>query len=309
MLSKTITNQTLKLIDRYLNFRLQDKDESDEDTNKENSQNKTGIHSKYSYSESAIPVSVPYFNNRRRAMAIGLRGAVGKGTPDEIAEEIEINAQRSRFPLEALCSSLDIQSGVPAIKRFMVDRDIGIDCSGLVYHLLNSETRQRSGKDLSRELESVANDKSFLHYIHLDKIYSALRFLMRPAENTDVRVLANSKNSKVIPLDEVAPGDFITILNKESQRNHVIFIHRVDYNPSPDAIIPHTIHYTHSINWPSDGKYNHGVRQGTIQITDLAAPISAQTWTEQDKTGSDNGTWNRIQESGGNVAELRRLAF
>lgn len=306
MLTKTVSNQTLKLIDRYLNFRLQDKDTEDSLEAKDNASKNPR------YSETAIPINVPYFNNRRRSMALGLRGAVGKGTPDEIAEEVEIHAQRSKVPLAALCSSIDINSGVPGIKKFMVDRNIGIECSGLCYHLFNSEFKKRSGREISRELESVVTDKSILSYIYLDKIYRALVFMLRPAENSSVRVFASEKNSKAIQLVDIQPGDFITVINPQSERNHIVFIHRVDYNETESGAGPNTpnlIHYTHSIAWPSDGKYRHGVRQGTIQITDAKAPIYAQAWTEQGKTGAENNTWTRMQPIEGNITEIRRLAF
>lgn len=129
---------------------------------------------------------------------------------------------------------------------------------------------------------------------------------MRPAENVDVATLAHDKNSSTVDLREIMPGDFVTMLNtmnKEDRvRDHVIVIHQIEYQ----NFVPTTIHYSHSVAWPSDGEYGHGVRQGIITILDVTKPITEQKWIEDDKTGSENYTSIRAQKS---LSEIRRLRW
>lgn len=66
------------------------------------------------------------------------------------------------------------------------------------------------------------------------------------------------------------------------------------------------IHYVHSIALPSDGEYGHGVREGTIEITDINKPITEQKWTEAGKTGMENYTCARAQKA---LTEIRRLRW
>lgn len=304
MFSKTVTNPTLKLIDRYMNFRIEEnlpKSPLGDSSKAEQLEN-----------EPSTPINVPYFNNRRKAMAVGLRGAVGKGTPEEIAEEVDLHAQKKHIPVGALTNALDVNSGVPALKKFMVDHGIGIDCSGLVYHLLDAEYIEQKGKSISKSLDFPILNKSILKIFFLDKLFMKIKSYMRPAENASVRVFAHSKNSKAINLSEVQPGDIITILNSQTNRDHILFIHRVDYNTiasKENVGLPTIIHYTHAIAWPSDGKYNHGVRQGTIQIKDIATPITDQYFEEPAQSEKISSNWLPVQKNLANLIEVRRLLF
>jgi hypothetical protein len=47
------------------------------------------------------------------------------------------------------------------------------------------------------------------------------------------------------------------------------------------------------LDWRTDGLYNHGVRQGTIEIVDLAKSLTNQIWIESGKTGEENETLER----------------
>ena len=114
---------------------------------------------------------------------------------------------------------------------------------------------------------------------------------MRPVENAGVSTLAHDKNSSVVDMINVTPGDIITMINRSveeggdgRERDHVLFIHQVDYQ----NFKPLTIHYSHSIAWPSDGVYGHGVRQGMIEIIDIKKPLTEQRWTEADKIGTSS---------------------
>ncbi|MFA5211004.1 MAG: hypothetical protein WC414_00685 [Patescibacteria group bacterium] len=208
-------------------------------------------------------VSCPYYNNKKKGSRIGLRVLIGKGLPQEIIDEAKIFAIKQKINLQNLTND--------ELKKFLVENNLGIDCSGLVYHLLNAE---------------FGNLKLF--YPQAKNIFRKIIIKMRPVENTSVLILHNEKNSIEINLNEIQTGNFIISLNGGSQKNynHIIFIEKV----VKENNVVKQIDYIHSFKWPEDGLYNHGVRRGKIEITDINKNILEQNWIEKDKTGENNWT-------------------
>jgi hypothetical protein len=225
--------------------------------------------------------AVPYFNNKRGMQIAGLRAAIGKGSPREIFDEVEILGMKEKIKAETWTDD--------SLKKFMCDHNIGIDCSGLVYYILEAENKDRGKGSLDRHI-SFPN-RSFFRRL-------AAKF--RPVENADVLTFADQKNSILEDLKDIQPGDFITMIGVETERNHIIIIHQVDYQ----NFVPTAIHYTHSIAWPDDGQYGHGVRQGVIEILEPTKGLIEQKWTEKGKTGAENPTYLRAKIS---KTEIRRL--
>lgn len=228
--------------------------------------------------------SIPYFNNRKNGTRAGLRALVGKGSPREIFEEVENAFRKNGF------SANDLDSG--SLKAFLADSNIGIDCSGLAYYILDEECLARGKGHLDKNL-SFGGTKG---------IFGKLRARLRPVENTGVTVFADNKNSFVIKKEEVQPGDMIILLGgpENGERDHIMVIHQVDYQ----NFKPISIHYTHAISWPSDGKYNHGVRQGIVNIINPENSLIEDIWIENEKSGEENYTLSRAKSS---KAEIRRL--
>lgn len=230
-------------------------------------------------------VAVPYYNNRRSGVRAGFRAAVGKGTPQEIAEEAEIMARREGVDLTKLD---DI-----AITRFLVDHNLGIDCSGFVYHVL---------KPL---FFRAPEHTSFLKYKG-----SPLRKLIafiRPVENASVRVFADPKNSSIFSTAQVRVGDIIVRLSPKSDPkiiDHMMIVEAVERN---EAALPLTIFYIHSVAWQSDGMYKHGVRRGSIRITNLHGSLIEQEWTEQGKSGDENETFVKARAAGATLHRLHSI--
>ncbi len=233
------------------------------------------------------PFSVPYYNNRRGKIRAGLRAWVGKGSPSDICEEIELLLLREK----TLASTYSAET----IKQFLVDRHIGIDCSGFVFHVLSAE-------NTARGFSSLRSHLSFPYSSGLRKIFTSFR----TAENSDVRIFAHNSNSKIIPLKEIAAGDFITMSHtkpEDKTHDHIILVHEVLRENGAVK----EIRYTHSVAWPTDGRYHHGVQEGAIQITDPTISITEQIWIEREKTGSDNFTYGRAKNA--NLTEIRRLRW
>lgn len=231
-------------------------------------------------------VSCPYFNNRRSKVRAGLRVLLGKGSPQEIVDEANLFAMREKVDLTKLESE--------DIKKFLVEHNLGVDCSAFAYYILEAEYAKKNKGKLSSKL-FYRKAKSFLR-----KLITKLRAV----ENINVEVLSDQKNSHTIELSEILPGDFISIINsgKEHNLNHILIIYKVDVENS----LPTAIHYCHSFQWSTDGKYNHGIKFGMIEITDPTKSLLEQQWIEEDTEGEKNETFLRAREA--EILELRRLS-
>ncbi|MBH41493.1 MAG: hypothetical protein CL685_02165 [Candidatus Magasanikbacteria bacterium] len=230
-------------------------------------------------------ISCPYFNNKVTKARAGLRVNLGKGSPEDIKQEITIIAQKKHIDLDQLSRD--------DIKRFFVDNNIGIDCSGLAYYILNAQAISQTEKPLRR-------------FLSFPKTHNPLRKLIRrfrPIENTNVKVFADNTNSQTIALKNVRPGDIITMIGtgKNHDLDHILVIHEVEY----DEDMPKKIYYTHSLKWFADGKHNHGVKQGSITITEPQQDITKQLWEESGKKDKENETLWRAKTA--NKIALRRL--
>ncbi|MFA5813675.1 MAG: hypothetical protein WC862_04155, partial [Patescibacteria group bacterium] len=150
-----------------------------------------------------------------------------------------------------------------------------------VYHILDAESKARGQGPLKKHLK-FPNIKNPLR-----KLLTKLRTV----ENVSVEILAHKKNSREIELKNIQPGDLIIMLDSGlgADRDHVLIIHQIDYENNA----PKIIYYSHSLNWSTDGKYNHGVRQGVIEIIDIKKPLDEQRWVENGKEDEENETFMR----------------
>ena len=280
-----VSDKALSVINQYLHFRFND-----------------------------AVASIPYYNNNRKVVRAGLRGLVGKGSPRDIFDEVEIAITKDKNTSSGITHAAD--GGVPiergamkagsylpdaltneALKHFLVDHNIGIDCSGFVYYVLEAELLARGKGTLDR----------YIDFPFSKGILSKIRSKFRPVENTGVATLAHDSNSKRVDLTDIKPADIITMTEGPQERDHVLFVHQVDYQ----NFKPITVHYTHSIAWPTDGVYGTGVRQGTIDILDIKKPITEQKWSESSKISSgkdantqENYTYTRALKA---RTEIRRM--
>lgn len=224
-------------------------------------------------------VKTPYFNNKREKLRGAFRARVGKGTPQEIVDEARSIAASKRIVLDILDQG--------ALTAFLVDHNLGIDCSGFVYHVLNAEMHARGKGTLKKYLV-------FPHAHGLRKWLASFR----PAEHTNVQTLAHEKNSMAVSVPNIQPGDIIVMFASEkfSNPNHVLLITK-----TADLLL----HYAHSFQWSTDGVYAHGIREGTIEITHPHKPILEQRWVEDNKEGKENETWKLANAA--ERVEIRRL--
>ncbi len=255
MNTKVISQRASEIIDQYKNFKI----------------------------GNAI-CSIPYFNNRRIGARAGLRVEIGKGSPKDIFDEIQQICFKDKIDINSFNSE--------TLKKFLVDNDIGIDCSAFAYYILNEESIDKKRGTLDKHLSFP------FCYGFIRKI----KCRIRPIENTNVMTLAHNKNSKVISIKDAMVGDIITMINGNdgNERDHILIINQIDYQ----NFIPAVLHYVHSVTWPTDGEYGHGIHEGKIEILNSEKTIVEQIWTENEQRNSDNYTYNRAQKS---ITELRRI--
>lgn len=255
MPTSTLSQKALSVIDEYLHFKL----------------------------GSAV-ASVPYFNNKTVRARAALKAMIGKGSPKDILDELQSRAVKQHIDTDTLADE--------SLKKLLVDNNLGIECSGFAYYVLNAESEARGKSSLNKHI----------HFVNCLGILGRLRASMRPVENCDVSTLANDANSKVIPLNEIRPGDMITMANdaEESERDHVLVIHEVNAEDSR----PIRVHYSHAVAYPEDGLYGTGVKQGTIEIPAGTTSLANGLWIESGSVKSAERIFIRTKKS---KTELRRL--
>lgn len=263
MNTKTLSSRATNVIQQYLNFSI-----------------------------SNAVCSVPYFNNKTARVRGALSVYVGKGSPKEIFEETETILIKAHVAKDSLTSE--------TLHKLLVDNNIGIDCSGFAYYILNAESQENNKGSIDKHISFVQSRGLF------GKISSSLH----PVKNIGVLTFANDKNSRVVTLSEIQPGDMITMISADGtelpytdgDRNHILIIHQIEYQ----NFIPYKIHYSHTVAYPEDGVYGSGIKQGIIEILDITKPVTSARWTENDKQGESNRIFMRANKS---KTEIRRLGW
>jgi hypothetical protein len=260
MNTKILSNRALSVIDQYRHFTI-----------------------------GTAVTSVPYFNNKTLRARGALRIYTGKGSPKDIFEEVESVMTKNHFPAEQMSDE--------TLKKLLVDQNIGIDCSGFAYYILNAE---------SEEMGKGSIDKH-ISFVNCTGIIGKIRCSLRPIENCDVATLAHNKNSRVIENKEIQPGDVITMTSTgndefDNEREHILIIHQVDYQ----NFTPFKLYYSHAVAYPEDGIYGTGIKQGAIDIPEINKPVTDGHWIENDVEGVNNRIFIRAQKS---KTEVRRLRW
>lgn len=208
-------------------------------------------------------VKCPYYLNPKHKRG-ELRSLIGKGTPSEIEDEVRIWSKIKKFDLNT--------ANTYEIRKFMIDHAIGVDCSGFVSHILDTEIRFKNQK-IRRIIDNSEGKDIFR------KIYHRIRFL----DNLDVQTLTSSINCKKIEnLDEIKPLDLLRLRGLQ-EGFHIAIVIKTCYNEGNKVIT-----YAHSSRWylPNDG-----VRIGNIIITNPDNDLSHQIWND-----SDHGSLNYIRQ-------------
>lgn len=241
-------------------------------------------------------VRCPYFNNARTGKRGQLRVLSGKGTPAEIVEEtkiISLQYHAGLFDATGHCclhADHGHEKNAEHIRKFLIDHNLGVDCSGFVTQILAAHYAETKHVNLPRQLSK--NPANILRSIinHL-----------RPIENIGVRTYFDDTNTTSVPtVAELKPLDLVVMMQAggQNQRNHILLITKIENC---------TISYTHATSWGSDGLYGHGVSKGEIIITDPTRKLLDQRWTERNKTNEQNETY--LEAKSAKILQIRRLNF
>jgi hypothetical protein len=241
-------------------------------------------------------VRCPYFNNARLGQRGQLKVLIGKGTPEEIVEEAKIISIQYKKDVFDKNGIFNAHIEHPAeheqaecIGQFMVDNNLGVDCSGFVTNVLQQHFRETKNIDLARKL-FVTSKKNFPRWV-----ISRLR----PVEQISVAVYANDKNTGILnDLRTVQAGDLIIMLKTgpNKNHNHILLVEETEED---------RVKYVHARVWSSEGKYGHGVSCGTITVTNPGKGLLEQTWNEKEKTNEENETYLEAKQA--DTLQVRRL--
>lgn len=248
----------------------------------------------------ALGVRTPYFNNTRQNQRGQLRVLVGKGTPEEIVEEakiISIQYHAGLFDKQGDCCLHNSHTGKLVtpddLRRFLVDHNLGIDCSGFVTQVLLAFYQETKGVNFMRKITITPPRK----------IVRRLIAWFRPVENINVATYTNDVNSVTIRTClEIKPGDLVIMLKTgpRHERDHILLITEVQGK---------TIHYAHARAWSREGKYGHGVARGMIEITKPTGTLLEQTWGELGLVNEQNETYLEAKNAATLFIKRLRLAL
>lgn len=200
----------------------------------------------------------------------------GKGSIEEISNESE-----KLFALYDL-----VPSEMTEFERykFLRDKKVGIDCSGLIYNIYNEVTKQLFNKPLSNYILRFEGGLGYL-----DKIIFKFKRNRRIASYH----LTSDINSFVVEnLKDIRVGDMIKMKSSDPQIGHVAIIYSVDF-------VQNEIVYAHS----SFKTKTVGPHLAKIRITNYDLTIDKQEWEEVSSKGKNISVNASFEEGLG----LRRL--
>ena len=241
-------------------------------------------------------VRCPYFNNTKLKQRGQLRVLVGKGTPAEIVEEakiISIQYHAGLFDKAGHCclhgEHGDNKILAEDIRKFLINNNLGIDCSGFVSQVLYQHFLETAHVKLFKKMFIVA-PTNFLRWLISQ---------LRPIENISVKHYADNRNTEIITkIDQIKPADLIVMLETgpRNNRNHIVLI--TDHTDD-------VIKYAAARAWTSDGQYGHGVTKGEIRIMKPKGSLLDQEWIESDKKNLENETY--LEAKNAKILEIRRI--
>jgi hypothetical protein len=209
----------------------------------------------------------------------------GKGTPQQITttacQLLATSEQQPRTP--------------EAMRGWMRQQGLGIDCSGFAYHVLNAYLRQRLNVTLAAHLRVYQADicaalkrhpdradpglGRALPWLRLEQVCQVWR--KEPAMLTDVRRLTDPTVAHPVErADQVQPGDLIKLTSRYGDHIAIVCGRTAD-----------TIEYASSEDEP-DGL--GGIRCRQIQIGSPREGLEAQQWEQAHiyNPGQNNdGAW------------------
>lgn len=202
--------------------------------------------------------------------------AGGKGSVEEIKSESE-----RLFTLYDL-----VPSEMTEFERykFLRDKRVGIDCSGMLYNIYDGVTKKLLEKPLSKYINRYPGIIG-----GLDKLLLSFKRNRRIAS---YHLTSDLNSIPVERLREIRVGDMIKMKSMDPQIGHVVIIYNVDLNNNQ-------VTYAHS----SFKTKTVGPHLSKIKITNWDNTIDKQDWEEVSAKGENISSNANFEEGLG----LRRL--
>jgi len=181
-------------------------------------------------------LGIPYFINNPKNKDQDSDAKVGKGNFEQIAK---LTIEKAKF------THTDLSNATPQqIYQFQKKHHIGLDCSGLAFHLLNSLSLYLFNQDLNSILIGTDNKKGVRRL--------SAHLLTSPPNAVEIKGYENIQTGDLIRLD---------------QGKHILFIiEKID----------NKINYVHS----SHQTKKRGVHLGQISIIDTKKTLNYQIWSD-----------------------------
>ncbi len=204
-------------------------------------------------------VTSPYYINLSKERG-GLRVLVGKGTPEEILHEVKVWGKLKGFELE--------NASQHQIREFMIQRKIGIECSGFLYHVITRWLQAKHKGNLVSKLK-----------FHNNGFVNRFRRWLRPAENVSANTMTSDLNTeKIKNLNDIRPGDLIRAKGRVKNAHHVAMISEVKgVLDEKNKFTIESFKYIHSHRFYED---QNGIREGEVIVTNPKGDLKDQNWLE-----------------------------
>ena len=204
-------------------------------------------------------VHCPYYRNPESGKERwGLNAFSGKGSPQEIEDEVKI--------IEKLEGANFAEMSEETIRDIMRKRHLGIECSGFIAHVLDAWVKDTRQKRIFQVLK-------FPHVPFWKKVV----ILLRPFTHIDITTLVAPQNAKeFFDFQEICAGDLIRF---NTAIDHAVLVTEVRRD---NAGLIKEIHYAHSVREDN----GTGVKRGVISIISSRETLLQQRWEEVPETGT-----------------------
>jgi len=202
-------------------------------------------------------IKIPYVINQKR---FNIKRSAGKGSPEVIRHELLEMAQENEFDLETHSDA--------EVFRFMKQQQIGIECSGMVFHVLNAYLLTREIPSLTKLITPTSLFGRIRKSLMPDRWYRNVSadMLTNDKHTVPISDINDIQESDMIRMGVARPGDHVLIITGITRKNGVIT----------------EIEYAHS-------SYKRTVRQGPhtaiIKVVDAKKSLQEQQWQEKTPQG------------------------
>ncbi|MBI2577799.1 MAG: hypothetical protein HYV77_03060 [Candidatus Wildermuthbacteria bacterium] len=215
-------------------------------------------------------VRCPYYRNPRSGRERwGLNAFSGKGSPQEIEQEIGI--------IEKLENKNFAELSEEDIRDILRKRKLGVECSGFISHVLDAWLLAEKKKKIYQVLKFKKRG-----------ILGTIASKLRPFTHIDVETLTDPQNAdEFADINHLQAGDLLRFFSEidpavvvtEGAVDHAVLATKIERDAEGKV---KRIHYAQSVR----EKIGEGIKEGIITIINPGTPLEKQQWEELPNTGT-----------------------